>query len=263
MQHTRSFLELEMKYTRNFTTLSSHFGAVTLNSGALLEYMRLSSYKWYGKYRAQYHQLAESATLRSPRAIRAPASTPTIFQIPDSGQFDGSQYPHVKFPTRQAYNKHTATKAAKKKIADPAAEDSDSKDKDMAITDFIETENGTIVSADTARSIRNLARSVLIEMDSHPTMQLPKKWGQVGITERKFFVREMYAKFPILWLCHDDWKVLLVASNAVQTYHSGIKRQTAAASNRTLNPSMSGSHRVTKVKSEHTDDVPNLRYLRK
>ncbi len=94
---------------------------------------------------------------------------------------------------------------------------------DIAITDFIETENGTIVSADTARSIRNLARSVLIEMDTHPVMQLPKKWGQVGVTERKFFIREMYAKFPILWLCHDDWKVLLIASNAVRTYHSGYK----------------------------------------
>ena len=253
-----------MRHTRKFTTLSSQFGAVTLNSGVLLEYMRrrLFTYRWYGKCRTQYHRLAESATLQSPRAILAPTSTSTLFQIPDSGRFDGSQYPHVKFPTRQAYNKHTASKAAKKKIADPAAEDSDSKDKDIAITDFIETENGTIVSADTARSIRNLARSVLIEMDSHPVMQLPQKWGQVGVTERKFFIREMYAKFPILWLCHDDWKVLLIASNAVRTYRSGIKRQTAAISNRTLNPSTSGSHRATRVKLELTDNAPNLRYLR-
>ncbi|KJA16801.1 hypothetical protein HYPSUDRAFT_57991 [Hypholoma sublateritium FD-334 SS-4] len=152
---------------------------------------RYTELRWCRKCRAQYHHLAESTTLKSPRAILARASTSTLFQIPESGRFDGSQYPHVKFPTRQAYNKHTTAKAAKKKIADPAAEDSDSKDKDIAITDFIETENGTIVSADTARSIHNLACSVLIEMDSHPVMQLPKKWGQVGVTERKFFIREI------------------------------------------------------------------------
>ncbi|KAF8156750.1 hypothetical protein B0H34DRAFT_770235, partial [Crassisporium funariophilum] len=136
----------------------------------------------YSELRAQYHQLAESTT-RAPSAILAPASAPALFQIPDLGRFDTKQYPNVKFATRDAYNKHTAAKAATKKVTDPTAEGGGSKDKDLAVTDFIETENGAIVTGDTAKAIRNLARSVLIKMDSHPMMQLPRKWGQVGVTE--------------------------------------------------------------------------------
>jgi len=92
-------------------------------------------------------------------------------------------------------------------------------------TDYIEYEDGTIVMGDTAKSVRSHARAVLIEMDNHGIMQLPSSWLLAGVTERKYFIQEMYHGFPYLRLCDDDWKVLYLASHALSAFHKFRRRQ--------------------------------------
>ncbi|KAF8803297.1 hypothetical protein BYT27DRAFT_7172068, partial [Phlegmacium glaucopus] len=92
-------------------------------------------------------------------------------------------------------------------------------------TDYIEYEDGTIVMGDTAKSVRSHACAVLIEMDNHGTMQLPSSWSLAGVTERKYFIQEMYHAFPYLSLCDDDWKVLYLASRALSAFHEFRRRQ--------------------------------------
>ncbi|KAF8970387.1 hypothetical protein BDZ97DRAFT_1951671 [Flammula alnicola] len=75
--------------------------------------------------------------------------------------------------------------------------------------DFIELDNGTIVDGNTAKVIRDELRSVYNELRKKDL--LPKTWGAIGITARTFVFSHIYAKFPYLLLCHNDWKIIAIA----------------------------------------------------
>jgi len=144
--------------------------------------------------------------------------------------------PNVKYFYQWDYTnklKHSRARAA---VLDPGASSSKQKggtrlasNNENVQMDYIEDENGVVVNGDTAKQIRGLARSILIEIDSVDSMKLPPSWSSIGITERTYFVKQMYEHYPILGLCDNDWKVHYLASRALSTYHEHLKRKEKAA----------------------------------
>ena len=56
-------------------------------------------------------------------------------------------------------------------------------------------------------------------------MVLPKTWSEAGITERNFFLRELYKDYPYIAFCDDDWKGIFLASRTLSAFHNSLRRK--------------------------------------
>ena len=130
----------------------------------------------------------------------ADSGSHTAFRIPTSGKFISANYPAIRFPTKRQYNLYTESKARQQTVLDPTESPVQQKkqrggtrlafNNENVLNDFIEDEHGVIVTGDTAKNIRAAARAILIQMGKDNNHPLPEKWGDFGITESKFFIRE-------------------------------------------------------------------------
>ncbi|KAF8805267.1 hypothetical protein BYT27DRAFT_6672204 [Phlegmacium glaucopus] len=165
-----------------------------------------------------------------PASLAARPSSTLAFQALKS-KFKHEDFPQIKFITQRNYHQFQKKKMKDSTVLDPALGQKKrgstrlASNNENVATDYIEYEDGTIVMGDTAKSVRSHARAVLIEMDNHGNMQLPSSWSLAGVTERKYFIQEMYHAFPYLSLCDDDWKVLYLASRALSAFHEFRRRQ--------------------------------------
>ncbi|KJA17111.1 hypothetical protein HYPSUDRAFT_206473 [Hypholoma sublateritium FD-334 SS-4] len=198
-----------------------------------------SLYKAYVSMRGENKELKNSyerlldAMKTNPMADSGPHAA---FRIPTSGKFISANYPAIRFPTKRQYNLYNESKAKQQTVLDPTQSPIQQKkqcggtrlalNNENILNDFIEDEHGVIVTGDTAKNICAAARAILIQMGKDSNCPLPEKWGDFGITETKFFIREMYAKYPYLWLCEDDWKVRQLGSTAVSQCRRAVTRKT-------------------------------------
>lgn len=79
------------------------------------------------------------------------------------------------------------------------------KEGENVMMDFVELEDGKIIDGLTAKLIRDELRSTCHEL--HKKELLSRNWTSIGITARSFVFAHIYAKFPYLMLCHNDWKI--------------------------------------------------------
>jgi len=166
----------------------------------------------------------------APASLAAGPSSALVLQAPKLN-FKCEDFPWIKFITQCDYHQFQKKKMRDLSVLDPALGQKKrgstrlaSNNENVAM-DYIEYEDGTIVMGDTAKSVCSHARAVLIEMDNHGIMQLLSSWSLAGVTERKYFIQEMYHGFPYLHLCNDDWKVLYLASRALSAFHKFRRRQ--------------------------------------
>ena len=92
-------------------------------------------------------------------------------------------------------------------------------------TDYIELEDGQVVEGDKAANIRKRVRDIFKEMKSSTKMVLPKTWSEAGITERNFFLQELYKDYPYIAFCDDDWKGIFLASRTLSAFHNSMRRK--------------------------------------
>ncbi len=78
-----------------------------------------------------------------------------------------------------------------------------------------------------------------------------RKNGAILDYGKQIFIREMYAKYPYLWLCEDDWKVRQLGSTAVSQCRRAVTRKTGKIHQRTFIKSES-----VQVKMEPAGDLP-------
>ncbi|KAF8873416.1 hypothetical protein CPB84DRAFT_1854024 [Gymnopilus junonius] len=116
-------------------------------------------------------------------------------------------------------------------------------------TDFIEDEDRNIVSGDTAKNICEHMQSVFQEMMKPGSIySLPSTWKKAGITEHKYFLQEMYANYPYLYNCDNDWKVLHLASSVLSSFQNTLRcreNKTTTASSEMGPDSISESNEAT------------------
>ena len=124
------------------------------------------------------------------------------------------RFPHIALWDQQDYKKVKKVKKAGGDVLHvgqhkPVRGSARMNEGENVMLDFVELDDGTIVDGNTAKLIRDELRSVYNELKKKDL--LPKTWGAIGITARTFVFSHIYAKFPYLRLCHNDWKIIAIA----------------------------------------------------
>lgn len=100
-------------------------------------------------------------------------------------------------------------------------------DGENVMLDFVELEDGTIVDGSAAKLIREELRIIYNELKKRD--MLPKSWGLIGINARNFVYTHIYAKFPYLLLCFNDWKVIAIAGPVLSQWWNAEKKRLSSA----------------------------------
>ena len=183
---------------------------------------------------SSYNQLTN--TMRTTMSLSQPTALARAFKILLNTTFHESAYPHIKFPMQHSYTKYLGDKKKASTVFDlkscDSTDASDSSEPELQLlskqggnwltknnenvcTNYIEYKDGTIVDGDTAKSIQVHTWAVIIKMKNQcPSGELPANWALADIILSKYFMKELYVKFPYLWLGCDNWKVLYLASHS-------------------------------------------------
>lgn len=122
-----------------------------------------------------------------------------------SVRFPGITFWDCKDFKKAKENQNIDNDAARAGESKPARGSVRMKEGENVMMDFVELEDGKIIDGLTAKLIRDELRSTCHEL--HKKDLLSRNWTSIGITARSFVFAHIYAKFPYLMLCHNDWKV--------------------------------------------------------
>ncbi|KAF8958877.1 hypothetical protein BDZ97DRAFT_2061522, partial [Flammula alnicola] len=94
--------------------------------------------------------------------------------------------------------------------------------------DYIETPDGKSIDGITASSIRTYLRSLFIELNNAALkggIPMPTSWGTSCASMRDGVLLRLYAKYPYVRYCQDDWKADYLLSRSYSTWRSGEKKK--------------------------------------
>ena len=140
-------------------------------------------------------------------------------------------FPAIKFWRQRDYTQYLNSKKKSRGIIDPNNAQYQrggtrlAASNENVATDYIELEDGQVVEGDKAANIRKRVRDIFKEMRSSAKMDLPKTWSEAGITERNFFLQELYKDYPYIAFCDDDWKGIFLASRTLSAFHNSLRRK--------------------------------------
>jgi hypothetical protein len=158
------------------------------------------------------------------------SSNNAAYDLPKPKQED---YPEIRFWNKRDYLQIETEKRKTAAVLDPMVQKQRAprgstrlaqSDENVA-TDYIEMENGDIVSGTTAQSIRSTLRNLLKEIKEKVDMTLPEVWRDIGQIERKFILNGLYTNFPYIRLCDDDWKACFLTSRVLTNMKHTEKRR--------------------------------------
>ena len=119
------------------------------------------------------------------------------------------QYPKISYWTLKDWNLYKAT-ARQGGVLSPGDQ--------VAVLDFIESEDGVPVSPERINSIRRAARELFVSIQAaweSNKRPVPGSWGLMSHGNKEFFREKMKGQFPELGFCEGDWKCEQVGT---QTY---------------------------------------------
>jgi hypothetical protein len=83
---------------------------------------------------------------------------------------------------------------------------------------YVELEDGTIISGDRATEIRKFARAIWVSISK--TDAPPSKWGQADIQTRQKYLSSMGFRFPELRFCDLEWKSDQIATDNYPSWYT-------------------------------------------
>ncbi|KAF8152324.1 hypothetical protein B0H34DRAFT_800784 [Crassisporium funariophilum] len=98
--------------------------------------------------------------------------------------------------------------------------------------DYIETADGKSIDGTTASSIRAYLRSLFIELNNEALKGknlMPTSWGTSSASMHDGILLRLYAKYPYICFCQDDWKAGYLLSQLYSTWRSGEKKKAGKA----------------------------------
>ena len=156
---------------------------------------------------------------------------PTLASTSKPPSHKKDDFPAIKFWQRWDYTQYLNSKKKSRGIIDPNIAPTQhggtrlAASNENVATDYIELEDGQVVEGDKAANIRKRVRNIFKEMRSSAKMDLPKTWSEAGITERNFFLQELYKDYPYIAFCDDDWKGIFLASRTLSAFHNSLRRK--------------------------------------
>jgi hypothetical protein len=158
-------------------------------------------------------------------------SRTTTLTFASKPPFKKDDFPAIKFWRQRDYTQYLNSKKRSRGIVDPTIAPYRrggtrlAASNENVATDYIELEDGQVVEGDKAANIRKRVRDIFKEMNSSTKMVLPKTWSEAGITERNFFLQELYKDYPYIAFCDDDWKAIFLASRTLSAFHNSLRRK--------------------------------------
>jgi hypothetical protein len=177
--------------------------------------------------------LPTATTITLP--VTATANVSSIYTVYDAPKPGRENHPLIKFWYKRDYLQLENVKKKTAAVLDPTLAKQPAPrgstrlahGNENVATDYIEMEDGEIVSGSTAQSIRSTLRNILKEVKEAEDMSLAEVWKDIGQNERKFILNKLYTEFPYIRLCDDDWKACFLASRVLANMkHSEKRRQT-------------------------------------
>jgi hypothetical protein len=83
---------------------------------------------------------------------------------------------------------------------------------------YVELEDGTVISGDRATEIRKFARAIWVSVSKSGTP--PSKWGQADIQTRQQYLSAMGTRFPELRYCDLEWKIDQIATDNYPSWYT-------------------------------------------
>ena len=83
---------------------------------------------------------------------------------------------------------------------------------------YVELEDGTIISGDRATEIRKFARAIWVSISKKGA--LPSKWGQADIQTRQHYLSSMGSRFSELRFCDLEWKSDQIATDNYPSWYT-------------------------------------------
>lgn len=96
------------------------------------------------------------------------------------------------------------------------------------VMDYIETENGESIDGATASAIRTYLRSLFFELKYQSLnggIPMPDSWGSSGASMCDGIILKLYARYPYLRFCHQDWKVGHLLSRGYSSWKASEKKK--------------------------------------
>ena len=83
---------------------------------------------------------------------------------------------------------------------------------------YVELEDGTVISGDRATEIRNFAHAIWVSISK--TGPPPSKWGQADIQTRLQYLSAIGSRFPELRFCDLEWKIEQIATDKYPLWYT-------------------------------------------
>jgi hypothetical protein len=83
---------------------------------------------------------------------------------------------------------------------------------------YVELEDGTIISGDRATEIRKFARAIWVSISKMGAP--PSKWGQADVQTRQQYLSRMGSRFPELRYCNLEWKSDQIATDNYPSWYT-------------------------------------------
>jgi len=192
---------------------------------------------------------AYSALLKTIRSLpltgttAIPAELMTNQEVSASAPLRQEDYPNIKFWFKRQWigfsNDHLTNA-----ISGPQARGRSRAAQGINVTmQYVELEDGTIISGDRATEIRKFARAIWVSFSKAGTP--PSKWGQADIQTRQQYLHAMGSHFTELRLCDLEWKAEQIATNNYPSWYTNWL-----------------SKRDVQDLKQENDDVPSLQTKR-
>ncbi|KDQ07817.1 hypothetical protein BOTBODRAFT_59750 [Botryobasidium botryosum FD-172 SS1] len=138
-----------------------------------------------------------------------------------------NNYPAVRHWTREGWNssQEAAGSSAPTKETQKQARQRAAKGANVTMQ-FVERENGVVISGAGAGKIRIKCREVWQKLLNHGLA--PVKWGDAAIDACNYYRSEMYAAYPELRLCGRHWKVDYIAYCIYSSWYAWITGKKSA-----------------------------------
>ncbi|KAF7371672.1 hypothetical protein MVEN_00023300 [Mycena venus] len=141
---------------------------------------------------------------------------------------DRTAYPNVRYWDRADFNKVNKSKKITHLNSVPAPHGNKHVAEDINLmTQYIEKEDGLIVSGKKAQVIRTTQLAIYRDIMRISPSDLPKTWGTASLTVVNYHWAQMYAAYPFLHLCNSHWKVDHLATNTYSSWYTKAVKKKA------------------------------------
>ncbi|KAJ7027372.1 hypothetical protein C8F04DRAFT_1399548 [Mycena alexandri] len=167
----------------------------------------------------QVPQFVSSSSLHPP-TTSFPSSSP-LSTLPGATDLaDPKEFPLVRWWNRRDFTQSQTKKKTITMNSEAGKRGGSRAAKNINVMhQYLENEDGTVVSGLEAKAMRKHQRTIFREIRKQMPNELPTTWGNASLPVANYHRSEMYKVYPSLRFCRSHWKVDLMATTAYPSWY--------------------------------------------